>query len=316
LFIHPSFLISFPFTFPPFFIFFISFLFSFYSFIYSFIHLFFFPGTGLLNFVVDDEVTASECVELLHKHNLGVETFMILDKLEKQMGEGMKYAEGIRKMQEKMREKKGRGRGGGGGRKRRGGGGGGGEEEEGDGDEGIKKEEEKEDSIISQPSKNIVSNPLLYNLFTPHSSSFLSAFFYIFRTTYVADTLEEALNLAFGGDEGGGGGRGGRGGGTDNAINIANRKKVVTVGGDLIDVSGTVSGGGGGGGEKEARRGKGRGGEEENVMARLGERDRLMLGTLVADEKYFLFFVIVQYVVCVWVLKEREEVVMGRQNNS
>lgn len=65
--------------------------------------------------------------------------------------------------------------------------------------------------------------PRLFDLITPKDDSFAPAFYKAIRDTLVANDLEQANRIAFGGTR---------------------RWRVVTLAGQLIDASGTMSGGG------------------------------------------------------------------------
>lgn len=74
------------------------------------------------------------------------------------------------------------------------------------------------------PSVNTPENvPRLFDLVTPKDPKFAPAFYKAVRDTLVADDLDQANRIAFGGQR---------------------RWRVVTLNGQLIDTSGTMSGGG------------------------------------------------------------------------
>ena len=73
-----------------------------------------------------------------------------------------------------------------------------------------------------QPIQTPDQTPRLFDLITPKHPRFAPAFYMAMRDTLVADNLENAERIAYSGK----------------------RWRVVTLGGQLIDVSGTMSGGG------------------------------------------------------------------------
>jgi structural maintenance of chromosome 4 len=116
--------------------------------------------------VVDSAATAQKCVELLRKNNLGVSTFLMLDKqqhLERYMREKVETPEGA---------------------------------------------------------------PRLFDLIKPRDENARLAFYFALRDTLVCDTLEQASRIAY-------------------APGNKRFRKVVTLKGELIQESGTMTGGGG-----------------------------------------------------------------------
>lgn len=120
---------------------------------------------ALDNIVVDTSASAKQCVDYLHKNNLGYATFIMLDKLKNSIPA------------------------------------------------------DKVSSKIETPEKV----PRLYDLIKVKDEKFKIAFYFGIRDTLVAENLDQAMRIAYSG---------------------SNQWRVVTLKGELIEMTGTMSGGG------------------------------------------------------------------------
>ncbi|KAH7821808.1 Structural maintenance of chromosomes 4, SMC4 [Monocercomonoides exilis] len=181
-------------------------------------------GGRMQNFVVETAETASACVGELKAKRLGVETFMVLEKLREQMaGEMERSAVEYQRWAEEQKRKK------------------------------VQCLWIIFFSFFIQFYFYIP--PMLYDLLDPADPMFAPCFFFAVRSTLVTENLTDALHFAYEDDR--------------------RRKKVVTLDGEVVDPSGTMSGyvgGGRRGGEGGRGRGRGDDAADNEKMVIMGEK--------------------------------------------
>lgn len=164
----------------------------------------------LRSFVVETAEAAEQCICVLKDRGLGIESFMILEKMRVQMEPYMKMADKewedilhVSGLEEKYNQS-----------------------HFSSSSSSSSSSSEPPHDIESLPLSSFRQAPLLYKLIVPQRKEFLPAFFQVVRNTVVAGNLDDATTIAYG-----------RGGTTQ-------RRRVVTLDGDVVDASGTMSSGG------------------------------------------------------------------------